>query len=60
MSKPPAQPDDADSQRAPLPIGQKEGEGTNEVQHEPDPGADPLPGGGRRDMPRTGHVHGND
>ncbi|MCY7318035.1 MAG: hypothetical protein LH617_04790 [Ramlibacter sp.] len=28
-----------------LPIGQKEGEGSNGVQHQPDPGADPIPAG---------------
>ena len=43
-----------------LPIGQKEGEGSNEVQHQPDPGADPIADGEHRYMPSTGHNHGND
>ena len=43
-----------------LPIGQKEGEGSNVVQHEPDPGADPIADGKHRYMPGTGHSHGND
>jgi hypothetical protein len=43
-----------------LPIGQREGEGTNEIRHEPDPSADPIPDGEHRYMPRTGYIHGND
>jgi hypothetical protein len=61
MSKLPQPPErEKPKSDAPLPLGQREGEGTNAVQHEPDPGADPLPDGGHKYTPRTGFNHGND
>jgi hypothetical protein len=60
MSKPAAEPQGAGRKDPKLPIGQREGEGTNEVQHEPDPSAEPVPDGEHRYVPRTGHIHGND
>jgi hypothetical protein len=62
MKQPPVQPDkDTNTQGKPvLPIGQHDGEGSNAVQHEPDPTADPIADGEHRYMPRTGYSHGND
>jgi hypothetical protein len=54
-------PAERDGEKDPaLPLGQREGEGTNAVQHEPDPSADPIPDGEHRYVPRTGYNHGND
>jgi hypothetical protein len=60
MSKLPARPEADDDESAALPIGQREGEGTNAVQHQPDPSADPMPDGEHKYLPRTGYSHGND
>lgn len=57
----PQPPEPAAPNKAPLPIGQHEGEGTNAVtSHEPDPSADPIADGEHRYTPRTGYIHGND
>lgn len=60
MSTRPAESERKQKKDPALPIGQEEGEGTNEVRHQPDPGADPIPDGDRKYVPRTGHIHGND
>jgi hypothetical protein len=62
MSEPAAEPErESRKKSAPLPIGQREGEGTNAVTtHEPDPSAEPVPDGEHRYIPRTGYNHGND
>ena len=60
MSTLPAKPKRDEKKDPALPIGQHEGEGSNEIQHQPDPTADPVPDGEHRYLPRTGYSHGND
>lgn len=60
MKKPAPEPASGNKDVPALPIGQHEGEGTNAVQHAPDPSADPVPDGAHRYVPRTGYSHGND
>ena len=60
MKNRPAKPDSSPQKDPALPIGQHEGEGTNAVQHKPDPDAVPIPDGKHRYEPRTGYSHGND
>lgn len=60
MNHRPAEPEKREERDPALPIGQDEGEGTNAVQHRPDPEAEPLPDGRHRYEPRTGYIHGND
>ncbi|MDB5946813.1 MAG: hypothetical protein JWQ33_1839 [Ramlibacter sp.] len=60
MKHRPAKPESDEQKDPALPIGQHEGEGTNAVQHEPDPAAEPVPDGRHRYEPRTGYIHGND
>lgn len=59
MSKPAAPSPDDVTHDPKLPIGQHEGEGTNAVQHEPDPSAEPIADGEHKYIPRTGYIHGN-
>ncbi len=60
MKQRPAEPASREPKDPALPVGQQEDEGTNAVQHKPDPGADPVPDGRHRYQPRTGYSHGND
>jgi hypothetical protein len=59
MSKRAAPAQDIKTRDPKLPIGQHEGEGTNAVQHEPDPSADPIADGEHKYIPSTGFPHGN-
>ncbi len=60
MKQRPGEPGSGAEKAPALPVGQREGEGTNAVQHKPDPAADPVPDGKHRYEPRTGFIHGND
>ena len=61
MSKPVSPPESEPASKAPLPIGQHEGEGSNAVTtHKPDPSAEPDADGEQGYQPRTGYIHGND
>lgn len=53
---PPAAPD---SRGAPRPAAAEQEPGTNAVEHEPDPSAEPLPDGGHKYVPRSPHRPGN-
>ena len=58
MKTPPKKPEAAeDKQRAPAAADDEPG--TNEVQHEPDPKAEPLPDGHHKYVPRSPFTTGN-
>lgn len=56
-SKPKPQADAPASRRRPPAAG--EGEGTNAVQHRPDPKAEPIPDGEHKYVPRSPYRTGN-
>jgi hypothetical protein len=56
MSRKPASPEAAEDQQQP----QHQEPGTNKVEHEPDPEAEPLPEGERKYVPKSPYTAGND
>lgn len=61
MNKPASAPDVMPPLPPPdEPVSAGDGEGTNAVQHKPDPRADPVPDGEHKYVPRTGYIRGND
>ena len=59
MSTRPQPPEAAEDKRNPPVPGSRE-RGTNAVEHEPDPSADPLPDGEHKYVPRSPYTTGND
>jgi hypothetical protein len=57
-SRPKPPPPAQDKQRPEVPGSHERG--TNAVEHEPDPSADPLPDGEHKYMPRSPYTAGND
>lgn len=58
MSKKPSAPEAADDERRPPePAGDEPG--TNEVEHEPDPNAKPIPDGEHKYIRRSPYTSGN-
>ena len=58
MSTKPASREDSDEQQD-APAGADHKPGTNEVEHEPDPKAEPLPDGQHKHVPRSPYTTGN-
>jgi hypothetical protein len=58
MSTPKTTPAKADDKQGPTPPD--EDPGTNAVEHEPDPKAEPIPDGEHRYIPRSPYTTGND
>jgi hypothetical protein len=59
MSTKPAPPEAAQDKQRPQ-VPEHEEPGTNAVEHEPDPSAEPLPEGERKYVPRSPYTTGND
>lgn len=59
MNKPASAPDVIPPRVVPEPATTDEAEGTNAVQHEPNPKADPLPSGEHKHVPRSPYTAGN-
>ena len=59
MTSPQPNPPEAPQDKQRAPAASDEERGTNEVEHEPDPDAQPLPDGQHKHIPRSPYTTGN-